>query len=79
MILVFIFTTLIIVAGFVFVLHIFLSHIKRLEVFLKATSLHEAKHFEKIEHEEAKVADEPEHLTEVFNDKSPEEIRSSFQ
>jgi len=74
-------TILIIVFGFCFALREistrFLSHLIHLENLLKAKDLFEAKHFE-TKYEETKIIDEPESLIEVFNDKSPQDIRSEF-
>lgn len=70
---------LIIVSGFSFVLYLFLSHIKNLEVLLKAKDLIEAKHFESKPVLPKIPKDEQEILSEVFDNKSPQEIRESFR
>ena len=67
----------IIVSGFAYILRMFLSHIKNLELLSKARDLVEYKHFE-IKKAPVLPPDEPESLVEVFNDSSPSDIRKAF-
>ena len=65
------------VGGFIYALKLSLDHIKNLEIMLKSKDLHEYKHFE-TKYQDIKPVDEPESLVEIFNGKTPEEIRASF-
>lgn len=73
----FIIASLIFVGGYVYSLKLFLNHIDKLEIRVKAKDLSDLKYFE-TEYKETKPVDEPESLTELFQDKQPNEIRASF-
>lgn len=62
-----------------FIMWLFVRHVRSLEVLLKAADLHEAKSFEKTgERAGLKREDEAASLVEMFEDKSPDEIRAAF-
>ena len=56
------------------------QHIEKLELLIKAENLVDYKHYSKDEDTHTKLEDSiPETLTEIFDGKSPEEIREAFK
>jgi len=62
-----------------FMMWLFVRHVRSFEVLLKATDLHEAKSFEKPgDNAGIKREEDAASLVEMFDDKSPDEIRAAF-
>ena len=75
--------TLIVVLGFSAITHLYLQHISRLELLIKAEKLHEVHSFEgnKITAKKPILAEPevPETLSEAAQDKGPDFIRNIFR
>ena len=73
-----------VVAGFVATFYVFIKHIYKLELLIKAKDLQEADYFIKkseikIKNTETIPVDNPETIQDAIVDKSPEEIRAMFK
>ena len=71
-----------VVSGFSILTYLYLSHISKLELLIKAENLHDYKHYEtpNLDLEHTKLEDSiPESLQDVFANSTPEEIYESFR
>ena len=70
--------TLIFASGFVGLSYLYLKHIQRLEILIKARDLGEVKNYEELKEVTYVENPQPDNLSDAIVEKSPEEIRQMF-